>query len=42
MTDAIEPFRLAVPQSELDDLQRRLEHTRWPDRETVADISTTD
>ena len=37
MSDAITPFTLAVPQADLDDLKRRLEHTRWPDRETVDD-----
>ncbi|MBO0705223.1 MAG: epoxide hydrolase N-terminal domain-containing protein, partial [Candidatus Dormibacteraeota bacterium] len=26
-----EPFRSEVPQSDLDDLQQRLERTRWPD-----------
>ena len=36
---AIRPFRVDVPQSELDDLRRRLEATRWPDKETVADQS---
>ncbi len=35
----INPFRLAVPQAELDDLERRLELTRWPDPETVDDTS---
>ena len=39
MSDAIEPFRLAVPQAELDDLRGRLSRTRWPDRETVDDTS---
>jgi epoxide hydrolase len=29
-----EPFRVAVPQSALDDLQRRLDSMRWPERET--------
>jgi pimeloyl-ACP methyl ester carboxylesterase len=33
----IDAFHLAVPQRELDDLRRRLELTRWPTRETVAD-----
>ncbi|MFJ3366873.1 epoxide hydrolase family protein [Pseudomonas sp. NPDC086251] len=33
------PFRIEIPQVELDDLQRRLNGTRWPDRETVADQS---
>ncbi len=36
---SIEPFTLAVPQQELDDLGRRLALTRWPDRETVGDWS---
>lgn len=39
MSAAVEPFRLAVPQSELDDLRDRLARTRWPDRETVDDSS---
>ena len=37
MSDAVEPFRLTVPQAELDDLRERLSRTRWPDRETVDD-----
>lgn len=32
MADAIEPFQLAVPESELDDLRRRLMHTRFESR----------
>jgi pimeloyl-ACP methyl ester carboxylesterase len=36
-TDAITPFTLAVPEAALEDLRRRLEQTRWPDRETVGD-----
>jgi pimeloyl-ACP methyl ester carboxylesterase len=39
MNDAITPFVLNVPQDDLDDLQRRLAHTRWPERETVDDWS---
>jgi pimeloyl-ACP methyl ester carboxylesterase len=31
------PFRLAVPESDLDDLRSRLRQTRWPERETVGD-----
>ncbi len=27
----IHPFRIQVPQSDLDDLNERLNHTRWPD-----------
>ncbi|OYU70383.1 MAG: epoxide hydrolase [Alphaproteobacteria bacterium PA2] len=37
MTDAITPFTLSVPESELEDLRRRLAATRWPDKETVGD-----
>ena len=39
MTEGVAPFVLAVPQSALDDLQLRLERTRWPDKETVDDWS---
>lgn len=35
----IRPFAIAVPQEQLDDLHRRLDMTRWPERETVADWS---
>jgi epoxide hydrolase len=37
--DAIVPFRIAVPQADLDDLQSRLRRTRWPEKETVQDWS---
>ena len=37
MTDAITPFTLSVPESELEDLRRRLAATRWPEKETVGD-----
>jgi microsomal epoxide hydrolase len=33
------PFRIDIPQAELDELKRRLDATRWPDRETVDDKS---
>lgn len=36
---AIRPFTLAVPQDQLDDLHRRLDTARWPERETVNDWS---
>ena len=36
---AITPFRVAIPQSDLDDLRDRLRRTRWPERETVDDWS---
>jgi pimeloyl-ACP methyl ester carboxylesterase len=39
MSDEITPFRIEVPEATLDDLRRRLEHTRWPERETVEDWS---
>ncbi len=35
--DAIIPFILAVPQADLEDLNRRIDQTRWPDAETVGD-----
>ncbi|MGR8919429.1 MAG: epoxide hydrolase family protein [Gammaproteobacteria bacterium] len=35
----IRPFRFDVPDSELDDLRRRLAATRWPERETPKDWS---
>lgn len=28
----VEPFTISVPDAELDDLRRRLRHSRWPDR----------
>lgn len=36
---AIESFRVEVAQRQLDDLARRLDAMRWPDRETVPDWS---
>ena len=35
----IEPFRIAVPDEQLDDLRARLRATRWPEAETVDDWS---
>ena len=35
----IRPFTVAIPDSEVDDLHRRLAGTRWPDQETVPDWS---
>jgi pimeloyl-ACP methyl ester carboxylesterase len=37
MNDAITPFTLAVPQADLEGLNRRIDQTRWPDAETVDD-----
>ncbi|MUV14930.1 epoxide hydrolase family protein [Noviluteimonas gilva] len=36
---AIRPFRFSASDADLADLRRRIEATRWPDRETVADSS---
>lgn len=36
---SIRAFRIAVPQEALDDLQRRLAATPWPERENVTDRS---
>ena len=35
--DAIRPFRVNVPEAELTELRRRINATRWPERETVTD-----
>ena len=37
--EAIRPFEVNVPEAELTDLRRRIEATRWPERELVADQS---
>ena len=39
MSDEITPFEIRIPDSELDDLRRRLAATRWPEEETVSDWS---
>ena len=36
---SIRPFKVQMPQAALDDLRRRINATRWPDKETVADRS---
>jgi pimeloyl-ACP methyl ester carboxylesterase len=38
-SDAIRPFRVRVSDDDLADLRRRIQATRWPDRETVTDRS---
>src|SRR5271168_5376740 len=35
----IRPFHVNVPEAELTELRRRINATRWPDRETVTDES---
>jgi pimeloyl-ACP methyl ester carboxylesterase len=36
---AIRPFHVKIPQAEVADLRRRIQATRWPDKETVSDRS---
>ena len=36
---AIRPFQIEVPEEQLADLRRRIEATRWPSKELVADRS---
>ena len=36
---AVRPFRANFPDSELAELKRRINATRWPERETVPDAS---
>ena len=36
---AIRPFQVNVPEAELVELRRRINATKWPERETVADTS---
>lgn len=38
-SEAIRPFKVHVPQADLDDLRQRVRDTRWPDKETVDDES---
>jgi pimeloyl-ACP methyl ester carboxylesterase len=38
-SEEIRPFKASFPQSDLDDLKRRIAATRWPDKETVSDTS---
>jgi pimeloyl-ACP methyl ester carboxylesterase len=37
--NAIRPFHVNFPEAELTELRRRIDATRWADRETVADAS---
>jgi epoxide hydrolase len=36
MSDDIRPFRIDIPEADLDDLRDRLRRTRWPEPEPVA------
>ena len=38
-TTAIRPFQVGVPDDDLVELRRRIDSTRWPERETVDDDS---
>src|SRR5580704_12765481 len=37
--NAIRPFRFTASKEALDDLRRRVNATKWPERETVTDAS---
>ena len=37
--NAVRPFHVNVPEAELIELRRRINATRWPERETVPDQS---
>ena len=39
MSDRVEPFEIRIADAALADLQRRLAATRWPEAQTVADVS---
>jgi pimeloyl-ACP methyl ester carboxylesterase len=36
---ALRPFQVSVPEAELTELRRRINATKWPERETVTDAS---
>src|SRR5260370_4443158 len=36
---AIRPFHVDVPEAEITELRRRINATKWPERETVTDAS---
>src|SRR5205807_4077888 len=37
--NGIRPFHVNFPETELTELRRRINATKWPERETVADAS---
>jgi epoxide hydrolase len=39
MSDEVTPFRIEIPEADLEDLRERLQRTRWPEEETVQDWS---
>jgi hypothetical protein len=36
---AVRPFNVNVPEADLTELRRRINATKWPERETVTDAS---
>lgn len=38
-SEAIRPYRIHVDEAQLTDLRQRIANTRWPDKETVSDVS---
>jgi pimeloyl-ACP methyl ester carboxylesterase len=38
-TNAIRPFHVSVPETDLTELRRRVNATKWPERETVPDAT---
>lgn len=38
-SDAIRPFHVNIPKSDLTELRRRIKATKWPEKETVPDAS---
>src|ERR1700754_2715448 len=36
---AVRPFQMTFPEADVVDLRRRINATRWPERETVADAT---
>jgi hypothetical protein len=38
-TSAIRPFNVHFPEAELTELRRRINNTKWPERETVTDAT---
>jgi pimeloyl-ACP methyl ester carboxylesterase len=36
---SVRPYHVSIPQADLDALRKRVQETRWPDRETVTDQS---
>ncbi|WP_052273016.1 epoxide hydrolase family protein [Flavihumibacter solisilvae] len=37
--EAIHPFKIHIPESQIQDLKQRIRSTRWPEQETVTDQS---